>query len=217
MYHYITDKDFLKRMRGVCSGIINQLVQRINNDSVMTVEAHLVGSGAKNLETQNEGNPIDLDYNLCILSSEEMDINDCRSIKEYIRKQFNAVLSANDWSDCQDSASVLSTERRHFIKGNSTEFSIDLAIVAEGKNQWFRLIHEKTGFVPFDRYYWNEAPHSEGLFIKVAKLKENNLWKEVRDAYLDKKNMYLRRQDKNHPSFNVYIEAVNEVYYRNFD
>ena len=217
MYHYITDKDFLKRMRGVCSGIINQLVQRINNDSVMTVEAHLVGSGAKNLETQNEGNPIDLDYNLCILSSEEMDINDCRSIKEYIRKQFNAVLSANDWSDCQDSASVLSTERRHFIKGNSTEFSIDLAIVAEGKNQWFRLIHEKTGFVSFDRYYWNEAPHSEGLFIKVAKLKENNLWKEVRDAYLDKKNMYLRRQDKNHPSFNVYIEAVNEVYYRNFD
>ena len=217
MYHYITDKDFLKRMRGVCSGIINQLVQRINNDSVMTVEAHLVGSGAKNLETQNEGKPIDLDYNLCILSSEEMDINDCRSIKEYIRKQFNAVLSANEWSDCQDSASVLSTERRHFIKGNSTEFSIDLAIVAEGKNQWFRLIHEKTGFVSFDRYYWNEAPHSEGLFIKVAKLKENNLWKEVRDAYLDKKNMYLRRQDKNHPSFNVYIEAVNEVYYRNFD
>ena len=176
MYHYITDKDFLKRMRGVCSGIINQLVQRINNDSVMTVEAHLVGSGAKNLETQNEGNPIDLDYNLCILSSEEMNINDCRSIKEYIRKQFNAVLSANDWSDCQDSASVLSTERRHFIKGNSTEFSIDLAIVAEGKNQWFRLIHEKTGFVSFDRYYWNEAPSSEGLSAKVEKLKKSNLW-----------------------------------------
>ena len=54
MYHYIEDKEFLKRMRGLCSGIINQLVQRINNDSVMTVEAHLVGSGAKNLETQNK-------------------------------------------------------------------------------------------------------------------------------------------------------------------
>lgn len=96
MYHYITDKDFLKRMRGLCSGIINQLVQRINNDSVMTIESHLVGSGAKNLETQNENNPIDLDYNLCILSTEELDINDCRSIKEYIRKQFNAVLSVNE-------------------------------------------------------------------------------------------------------------------------
>ena len=52
--------------------------------------------------------------------------------------------------------------------------------------------------------------------MKVAKLKEYNLWKEVRDTYLDKKNMYLRRQDKNHPSFNIYIEAVNEVYYKTF-
>lgn len=47
MYHYIKDKDFLKRMKRLCSDIINQLVQSINNDSVMTVEAHLVDSGAK--------------------------------------------------------------------------------------------------------------------------------------------------------------------------
>ena len=217
MYHYITDKDFLKRMRALCSGIINQLVQRINNDSVMTVEAHLVGSGAKNLETQNENEPIDLDYNLCILSTEEeLDINDCRSIKEYIRKQFNAVLSANGWDDCEDSKSALSTKLRYFTKGNPTAFSIDVAIVAEGDNKWFRLIHDKTGFIACDRYYWNEAPHSNGLSMKVVKLKENNFWKDVRDTYLDKKNMYLRRQDQNHPSFNVYIEAVNEVYYKNF-
>ena len=39
----------------------------INKDNFITVEAHLVGSGAKNLETQNANKPIDLDYNLCIL------------------------------------------------------------------------------------------------------------------------------------------------------
>ena len=72
MYHYIEDKEFLKRMRGLCSNIINQLVQRINNDAVMKVEAHLVGSGAKNLETQNANNPIDLDYNLCVISTIEI-------------------------------------------------------------------------------------------------------------------------------------------------
>lgn len=47
MYHWIKDKEFLKRMRGLCSNIINELVQNINNDDVMLVEAHLVGSGAK--------------------------------------------------------------------------------------------------------------------------------------------------------------------------
>lgn len=34
---------------------------------------------------------------------------------------------------------------------------------------------------------------------------------------LEKKNMYLRRQDYNHPSFNVYVETVNQVFNKYFD
>jgi len=59
MYHYIQDKEFLKRLRGTCGDIVNQLVQSINNDSVMKVEACIVGSGAKNLIAQNGNEPID--------------------------------------------------------------------------------------------------------------------------------------------------------------
>ena len=113
MYHYIEDKVFLKDMKYLCSNIINQLVQLINNDSLMEVEAHLVGSGAKNLITQNSNEPIDLDYNLMIIDS-EININNCREIKEYIRKQFNVILNKNGWNDCMDSTSVLTTEKRHF-------------------------------------------------------------------------------------------------------
>ena len=92
-----------------------------------------------------------------------------------------------------------------------------MLIVAEGRtDNWYRLIHKKTGYVQRDEYWWQEAPHSDGLRDKVDDLKDNDLWLEVRQTYLDKKNMYLRRQDKNHPSFNVYIESVNEVYYKHF-
>ena len=45
MYHWIEDKNFLKNMRSLCSGIVNELVQNINNDSVMEVKAYLIGSG----------------------------------------------------------------------------------------------------------------------------------------------------------------------------
>ncbi len=217
MYHYIEDKEFLKHMKSLCSDIINQLVQSINNDSVMTVEAHLVGSGARNLITQNTKEPIDLDYNLCVLEVFGISFNDCRAIKEHIRKHFNAVLKSNKWSDCQDSTSALSTELRYFTKGNKTEFSIDLAIVCESQYGWERLIHRKTGFVCDDQWYWNEAPNSRDLADKVDAIKDENLWLEVRDLYLDKKNMYLSRGDKeNHPSFNVYIETINEIYYKYF-
>ena len=70
MYHYVEDKVFLKKMRRVCSDIINQLVQAINGDEYLRVEANL------------GENPIDLDYNLCV--HETPDINDGRKIKEYI-------------------------------------------------------------------------------------------------------------------------------------
>lgn len=216
MYHYIEDKDFLKRMKSLCSGIINQLVQSINNDSVMTVEAHLVGSGAKNLITQNANEPIDLDYNLCIVKVFGISFNDGISIKKHIRKHFNTVLSNNGWSNCQDSTSALSTELRHFTKGNKTEFSIDLAIVRENNRGWERLIHNKTGIVAFDQWYWNEAPNSSDLDDKVYAIKDENLWLDVRELYLDKKNMYLRRGDHNHPSFIVYIETINEIYNKYF-
>ena len=217
MYNYISDKEFLKRMRSLCSDIINQLVQAINNDSVMTVKAHLIGSGAKHLETQNANEPVDLDYNISILKIYEFDINNGRDIKEYVRKQFNAVLQANGWGDCQDSTSALSTEKRHFKKGNQTEFSMDVGIVIESDNEWYRLIHEKTGFVSYDRYYWNKLPESKGLTKRVDKLKKNHLWEDVRETYLNKKNLYLRQRNYNHPSFNVYIEAVNEVYFKHFN
>ena len=217
MYHYIEDKDFLKRMKSLCSDIINQLVQSINNDSVMIVEAHLVGSGARNLITQNAKEPIDLDYNLCVLEVFGISFNDGRAIKEHIRKHFNSILQRFDLNDCQDSTSALSTSRIHFTKGNKTEFSIDLAIVRERNYGWERLIHRKTGFVAYDQWYWNEAPNSRGLAEKVDAIKNENIWLEVRDLYLDKKNMYLSRGDKEyHPSFNVYIETINEIYYKCF-
>ena len=212
MYHYIQDKNYLKRLKSTCSNIVNQLVQIINNDSIMTVKACLVGSGAKNLVTQNANNPIDLDYNIIIIDA--VDINNGRVIKEYIRKQFNIVLNKNDWNDCQDSTSALTTGQMIFKQGNKTGFSIDLAITCKYNNCWCRLIHEKTGLAYFDRYYWNQVPNSSKLEQKVYAIKSNYLWREVRDTYLTKKNFYLQRNDNTHPSFVVYVETVNEICYK---
>lgn len=68
-----------------------------------------------------------------------------------------------------------------------------------------------------DQYTWNEVPNSHQVKDRADKLKRAGLWQKVRDRYLEKKNMYLFRQDHNHPSFVVYVEAVNEVYSRYFN
>lgn len=68
-----------------------------------------------------------------------------------------------------------------------------------------------------DQYTWNEVPNSHQVKDRADKLKRAGLWQKVRDRYLEKKNMYLFRPDHNHPSFVVYVEAVNEVYSRYFN
>ena len=215
MYHWIEDKQFLGRMRSLCSDIVNQLVQAVNREGALSVRQHLVGSGAKNLITQNANQPVDLDYNLEIVESRTYSINDCGGIKEYIRDKFDEVLDRTVWGNCEDSTSALTTKKRCIVEGYPTKVSIDLCIVRKGAfGSLYRLIHQKTGSTWTDRYYWNEVRHSNGLEDRILWLKENDCWNEVREAYIEKKNMYLSRSDHDHPSFIVYIEAVNEVYDR---
>lgn len=214
MYDWVNDRDFLGRMKALCADLVNQLVQAINSDGEMTVKQHLVGSGAKNLITQNENEPIDLDYNLEIVDSGNFAINDCRGIKEYVQRMFDEVLDYAELDHCRDSTSALTTGQITFTKGNRTPFSIDLCIIRLDRNgSWYRLIHRKTGFEQWDQYYWNEARRSRGLTDRVKWLKKHDHWLEVRNTYLVKKNRYLTINDHDHHSFICYIEAVNEVYY----
>lgn len=211
MYHYVEDKKFLSRMRNVCGEITQDLCHYLKEDYDIGSICYLVGSGARNLITQNASQPIDLDYNLKITKCE--DFEDCRTIKEAVRKSFNKALNEHGWSDCQDSTSSLTTERRYFIKGNNTEFSIDVCIVcSDEKGNLYRLIHNKTGFSMYDQYHWDMSPHSAKLRQKADYIKCKGKWQLVREQYLNIKNRYLQRGDYNHPSFICYIEAVNNVY-----
>ena len=170
-----------------------------------------MGSGGRNLILQNANQPIDLDYNLEITRIDDWE--NCRNIKECVRKAFNTVLREYGWRDCQDSTSALTTEKCHFFNGNDTGFSIDVCIVCKDVDgNYYRLIHEKTGFIYYDRYFWNQALHSRRLKEKADYIKSNGKWALVREQYKKIKNKYLTVNDHNHHSFICYIEAVNNVY-----
>ena len=171
----------------------------------------VVGSGGRNMVTQNENEAIDFDFNLEIIKCKK--INDGRALKEDIQKAFNEVLKKNGWEDCQDSTSALTTGRRVWKKGNKTPFSIDVCIISiSDYGQVRRLIHQKTGFSVFDQWYWNDARDSSKIWEREAFIKENHCWGMVRETYLEKKNMFLRRNDYDKTSFICFIESVNEVY-----
>lgn len=212
MFKYVTDKDFISKMKGLCGDIMQDLCHCLKEDYDIGATFYLVGSGARNLITQNANEPVDLDYNLEIV---RCDLKNEKDIKETVRKAFNQVLAEYDWSDCEDSRAALTTEKRHFTKGNNTEFSMDVAIVKRDDGDvLYRLIHEKTGWTSWDRYYWVPSPNSRGIRDKARVIKDAGCWLELRAEYIRIKNMYLIHNDYNHSSFVCYIEAVNNVYIR---
>lgn len=211
MYDYVEDKEFVSCMRSLCGDIMQDLCHTLKENYDIGATFYLVGSGARNLIMQNTSGPIDLDYNLEIVRCE--DYEDCPYIKECVRKTFNKVLRDYRFSDCQDSTSSLTASRMRLTDINNTEFSMDVCIVTEDtQGNLYRLIHEKTGWVSNDKYYWNIAPNSKKVKKKVNFIKSNGKWGKVREQYKNIKNKYLQQNDHNHPSFICYIEAVNNVY-----
>lgn len=229
MYNYVTDKQLISSMRSLSVNMMQDLCHILKEKYDIGAMFNLVGSGARNLILQNANEPIDLDYNLKIVRSDDWD---GKYIKECVRKAFNIVLRKHGWRDCEDSKSSLTTEKRYFPRISDTEFSMDVCIVREDKDgNFYRLIHKKTGYTNVNNiayaasiypglvigssdneYYWNKAPNSRDIKYKVDYIKSNGKWELVREQYKNIKNRYLTQNDYNHPSFICYIEAVNNVY-----
>lgn len=211
MYHYVEDKEFLKRAQRVCSNLVAELEEELREEGINS-QFFLIGSGAKNMVTQNEEESIDFDYNLNILSCN--DFRDCKAIKEMVRRTFNKVLRNNDLPDCDDSTSSLTTKKFCLRGDENIEISIDVGIVTkDNEGNLFRLKHEKALKSNQDKYYWNKGPNLDKCKEKSLAIKSiPGWWDSARERYLELKNHYLKSNDCNHPSFVCYIQAVNDVY-----
>ncbi len=211
MYHWIEDKEILKRAKSACSGIMKELEVRLREDYGINSQCFLVGSGGRNMVTQNGNEPIDFDYNLNIISSADWGE---RNLKESVIKAMNKIMNDHGLKTVSDSTSVVTTKPICFNDDPDIEFKMDICIVCKDKDgNWNRLIHDKNSIVALHRYYWNIAPNSAGVAEKAKEIKDTpGMWDKVREEYLRLKNHYLTRNDHSHPSFVCYIEAVNNIY-----
>jgi hypothetical protein len=207
MYEFVNDTE-IKPYRSYCSSILTDLRDLLLEEFEINTQFVLVGSGARNMVMRDGQGPFDLDYNLVIISMPEKYWNDLGKLKNTVIASLNSIVGKTWFSDGHDSTSVVSS----YLYLNNTpavEFKFDIAIL--GKNNQgnlCRLIHHKW----YGNYNWCEVPSSKNVRAKADKLKKLGMWNEVRDTYRELKNLYLRRGDRDHPSFVVYVEAVNQIY-----
>lgn len=213
----LVDEAECRRYRSDCSATLKRVCSMLNEKGI-TAQFALVGSDEWKLVTRNGDGPSDFDYNLEIIKATNEYWNDLRHLKDTVRVSLDNATGIKDcFSESHDSTSCL-TALLFFKDEPTIKFSFDVAIVARNsKGNLCRLIHNKNAWGHgIDQYVWNEIPDSYDVAQKARRIKSERLWFEVEERYVNLKNMYLSRQDKNHPSFVVYVEAVNQVYNKHF-
>ena len=221
-YEYVSEKE-VKPYRSECSQMLTELRDYLNGEFGIITQFFLVGSGshARKLVMRNGNAPFDLDYNLVVIRMPEEYWHNPQCLKNRVRDSLNLILRrrmshvvrGGQFSYGKDSTSAITALM--YTPGilSQVAFSFDLAILARDEDgTYYRLLHDKGT----NNYHWGEAPSVHHIREKAEAIKSKRHWGEVRDRYKAKKNMYLERQDKNHPSYIVYAETINEGYRKYF-
>ena len=204
MYHYV-EREQVKRYKSYCQNVLNQLRAKLKEKYAVESMVVLIGSGAEDMVTRNGKGPFDLDYNLVLTSVPQKYEDAPGLLRDRVREMLNDLVDER-FSRGKGSTSSI----RYFAHPRDRKkvvFSFDVALIRERDGK-YKLVHNKGENV----FIWNQVPYSKNLDKKIARIRKSNRWDDVEKAYLDLKNMYLRRNDKNHPSFIVLAEAVNQVY-----
>lgn len=206
MYHYVGSKDY-KPYHFFISDKLNRVKQQILKEHQIETTVDSVGSLYKKLVTQNNSLPFDLDYNLVIENRLITQLNP-KPLKDYVMEHLDDMIAEEyeDWKYCQDSKAAITIRR---VVNGRLDFSADVAILAKNsKGQYCRLLHDKQN----KKYDWAPVPDSEKVYERFRKLKNYGYWEDIQELYLKKKNHYLSIQDKEHPSFVVFVETIKEVW-----
>ena len=204
MYSFVTNKQEKNELRCACEQIIKN-VQRSSLKEYFTFQFELIGSGSLNILTKNgENGEYDLDYNLIIQKDKQGLIDNPKRIKDLFMKAFNEANPTLGFKSPENSTSVITSK---LIYDDRLHFSFDVAIMCEGYDgDYLKIKYNRSN----DLYYWNQVKDSSGYKTKIKALKSMNLWVEAKERYLEKKNMYLKRNEEK-ASFSILLEVLKEM------
>ena len=206
MYEFVSKKEY-GPIRKEIEDIIKkaQIILR-EEDSDLTFQFKLVGSGQKHLITRIEGGNegYDFDYNLSLNNK----FNWKPSVRKVFFEAFQRAIVNTRFNKIEDSTSVI-TIKQVSKKNSKVIVGCDFSIVFYPKDE--------SGYYNYSRfnkninnYTWEIRNVSRFSEQKLEWLRANykNIWNIIKDEYLK-----LKDNDKQHKhSFILYHEAINNIY-----
>lgn len=202
-FHYVA-KSELKPFEKELIELIHSVRYEVR--SKFNFQHQFVGSVKRNMVTYDPKSNIGFDFDI------NLEVNDDKNyspseIRHILMNAFNKYTSQYGYDCCEDGTRVFTIKVKD-IKRSRILHSCDFAIVrccGESRQRWqYIRFNKSTG-----KYFW--ANQSEGFYRlpkKIEFCKENGLWPDVRNLYLDKKR---RNKDTNKKSRQIFAETMHQI------
>lgn len=207
MYHfeYVTKKQ-AKPVKEELLDIIHEVQDILREE--FTFRYDFVGSSQRNMITQDVKSNLGFDFDVNIEPNDDNENYTAEELRTKIRDAINQVAPQYGYSYCEDSTRVLTIKKINHKKSKIIH-SCDFAIVYTYKEDE----QERQKYIRYNKqsnyYSWEQQGKSfENLPKKIKFLKDNGLWNELKDYYLDKKNT---NTDPDKHSRSIFAESVKEV------
>ena len=168
-----------------------------------------IGSSSRNMITCDAKSNIGFDFDINIEVNEDNEDFEPKEIRTIIRTAIDRVAPRYGYKNCKDSTRVL-TIKKVDTSHSRIIHSCDFAIVyncGDGRQQYIRFNKDNN------YYFWEyQGKGFVGLEKKMDWLKRENLWGELQDYYIYKKNC---NDNPDKHSRSIFAESINEMCQKN--
>lgn len=168
-----------------------------------------IGSSSRNMITCDAKSNIGFDFDINIEVNDDNEDFEPKEIRTIIRTAIDRVAPRYGYKNCEDSTRVL-TIKKVDTSHSCIIHSCDFAIVyncGDGRQQYIRFNKDNN------YYFWEyQGKGFVGLEKKMDWLKRENLWGELQDYYIYKKNC---NDNPDKHSRSIFAESINEMCQKN--
>ena len=180
------------------------MVQNLVRDN-FTFSFTPIGSSSRNMITCDAKSNIGFDFDINIEVNDDNEDFEPKEIRTIIRTAIDRVAPRYGYKNCEDSTRVL-TIKKVDTSHSRIIHSCDFAIVyncGDGRQQYIRFNKDNN------YYFWEyQGKGFVGLEKKMDWLKRENLWGELQDYYIYKKNC---NDNPDKHSRSIFAESINEM------
>ncbi len=201
-FRYVSKKEAAP-IKAILLEIIHSTQNLVRDE--FTFQYEFVGSASRNMITCDTKSNIGFDFDVNIYVNDDEENYTAKQIRQIIKQALDKVARHYGYDYCEDSTRVLTIKVKDRGKSRIVH-SCDFAIVndcEDGRQQYIRYNKVQNN------YTWEyQGEGFDGLPDKIEWLRENGLWQQARDYYIEKKNC---NDNPDKHSRSIFAETITEM------